>query len=86
MLSHMASAVVHLPKKRNPPLADSIEKMKEFFRRCDANGDGRLNWAELKTAFQKLGMLVPGSVLSIVESLLCPVSCVREQRLMSHPV
>lgn len=56
----MGLARVHLPKKRNPPLADSMEKLKEFFWRYDTNGDGRLNWAELKNAFQRLGVPAPG--------------------------
>ncbi|KAF7848792.1 hypothetical protein BT93_L1560 [Corymbia citriodora subsp. variegata] len=55
----MDRAVVHLPKWKNPPLADSFEKLKEVFRRSDANGDGRLNWAELKNAFQRLGVPAP---------------------------
>lgn len=47
-------------KKGNAPLADSMEKLKEFFRRHDTNGDGRLSWAELKNAFQRLGVPSPG--------------------------
>ncbi|KAL3734826.1 hypothetical protein ACJRO7_024065 [Eucalyptus globulus] len=39
----MGRPVLRLPRRINPPLADSIANLKEFFRRCDANGDGRLS-------------------------------------------
>ncbi|KAI3440347.1 uncharacterized protein J3R85_003675 [Psidium guajava] len=56
----MGRPVVHLPRRRNPPLADSIANLKEFFRRGDTNGDGRLNWAELEHVFQRLGVPASG--------------------------
>lgn len=39
--------------------AETAQKLKEFFGRFDVNGDGRLSWSELTSAFRKLGATAP---------------------------
>lgn len=51
-------ASYHRPKG-SPLPASTKQQVKCFFRKFDANGDGRLSFLELKTAFKKLGVKAP---------------------------
>ncbi|KAF8024554.1 hypothetical protein BT93_F1658 [Corymbia citriodora subsp. variegata] len=79
----MGRPVVRLPRRKNPPLADTIANLKEFFRRCDANGDGRLNWAELKNVFQRLGVSASGwrAILALLHADENRDGCISEHEL-----
>ncbi|KAL3514507.1 hypothetical protein ACH5RR_027234 [Cinchona calisaya] len=37
----------------------TAEQLRGIFEQCDKNGDGRLDRAELKEAFKKLGAMIP---------------------------
>ncbi|KAI3440346.1 uncharacterized protein J3R85_003674 [Psidium guajava] len=54
--------------KKKRILMGTVPELKDFFRSLDANGDGRLDRAELKNAFEKLGATVP--VLRELQALL----------------
>ncbi|KAL3514518.1 hypothetical protein ACH5RR_027235 [Cinchona calisaya] len=44
-------------KPGNIPM--TAEQLKGIFEQCDKNGDGRLDRAELKEAFKRLGAMIP---------------------------
>ncbi|KAI6689003.1 hypothetical protein NL676_025831 [Syzygium grande] len=54
--------------KKMSILAGTVTELKDFFRSLDANGDGRLNHAKLKNAFEKLGSMAPA--LRALQALL----------------
>ncbi|KAL3734825.1 hypothetical protein ACJRO7_024064 [Eucalyptus globulus] len=54
--------------KKKSILAGTVTELQDFFRSFDANGDGRLNRAELKNVFEKLGSMAPA--LRALQALL----------------
>lgn len=46
-------------RKSLPPNFMTAKMMKDHFRKCDRNGDGKLNLRELVTAFRGLGAIAP---------------------------
>ncbi|XP_057973644.1 calmodulin-like protein 6 [Malania oleifera] len=46
-----------VPKDQGAPLSE--QQLKAFFKQHDRNGDGLLDWEELRKAFKDLGAVIP---------------------------